>query len=127
MRSSIAFARCAVLRPDSPPPIGPASTTMTFLPAFDSKYAVDSPAMPAPTIHTSVRALPPSDGNEGTSNVPIQIDAVSPPGFVLCSRMRRKGSGGDDESSGAEMQGAHHRCVEYRPLPPGTRAVEASA
>ena len=62
MRSSIAFVRCAVVRPDSPPPIGPSSMTITFLPAFASMYAVERPAMPAPTTQTSVRALRESVG-----------------------------------------------------------------
>src|ERR1041384_7935881 len=87
MRSSIALLRWAVVRADSPPPIGPSSTTITFLPALVSMYATDRPAIPAPTTQTSHCALAPSDGKLGTSNVPIQIDAVSPPGLVLCSRI----------------------------------------
>jgi hypothetical protein len=87
MRSSIALVRWAVVRPDSPPPIVPSSTTITFLPAFVSMYAVESPAMPAPTMHTSVRALPRRAGNVGMSKVPYQMDAVSPPGNVLCAVM----------------------------------------
>src|SRR6266496_2720219 len=87
MRSSIAFVRCAVVRPDSPPLIGPSSTTITFLPALISMYATERPAIPAPTTHTSHCALPPSDGKLGTSKVPIHMEAVSPPGLVLCSRI----------------------------------------
>ena len=89
MQSSIALARCAVVRPDSPPPMVPSSTTMTFFPAFVSRYAVDSPEIPAPTTQTSARASRPSAGNVGTSKVPYQIEAVSPPGKVLCSDMKR--------------------------------------
>src|SRR5215208_2619761 len=85
MRSSIALVRCAVVRPDSPPPIGPSSMTITFLPALVSMYAVERPAIPAPTTQTSVRASAPSAGKLGTSKVPSQIEAVSPPGLVVCS------------------------------------------
>src|SRR6476469_6664728 len=87
MRSSIALVRCAVVRPDSPPPMGPSSTTITFLPALVSMYATDRPAIPAPTTQTSHCAFPLRDGKLGTSNVPIQTDAVSPPGLLLCSLM----------------------------------------
>ena len=55
MRSSIALARCAVVRPDSPPPMARRPRPITFFPASASRYAVDSPAIPAPTTHTSAR------------------------------------------------------------------------
>jgi NAD(P)-dependent dehydrogenase (short-subunit alcohol dehydrogenase family) len=68
----------------SPPPIGPSSRTMTFFPARASVYAVVSPAIPAPTMHTSHSASAPSGGWFGMSAVAIQAETVEPESvFIL--------------------------------------------
>src|SRR5205823_12720035 len=52
--SSSTHARCAVVNAVSPwAATGLASSTTTFLPSEASRYAVVSPAIPLPTMHTS--------------------------------------------------------------------------
>ena len=65
----------AVVRPVSPPPIGPSSITTTARPARASRYAVVMPAMPAPTMQTLVRMSCAKTGSSGTS-VAIQTEVV---------------------------------------------------
>src|SRR5215207_5523483 len=59
-----------------PPPSGPRSSTTTDFPAFASSYAVDSPAIPAPTTTTSARPFRVSAGASVTDVVLIHKDLL---------------------------------------------------
>src|SRR4051812_32347854 len=61
-----------------PPPIGPSSTTTTLLPARASKYAVVSPAMPAPMMQTFVLVSWLSRFSFGVAAVAAQTETVVP-------------------------------------------------
>src|SRR5262245_51318505 len=73
-RSSIAFARWAVVTLVTPPARGLSSTTMTDFPAVASMYAVERPEIPAPTTQTFACRLSPSVGKVGTLVVAVQLD-----------------------------------------------------
>src|SRR5688500_19963751 len=83
----------AVVRPVSPPPIWPSSMTTTARPARASMYAVDIPAMPAPTMQTLVRMSWLTRGREGSSVVTIQTEVVRPESlrisFLIFGRIQR--------------------------------------
>src|SRR4051812_41786000 len=84
-RSSRAFDRCAVVRPVSPEPSSPSSSTTTDLPSFMSRYAVVSPAIPPPTTTTSVSTSPESGLKLSTSADFIQLDSVRPESLSIQS------------------------------------------
>src|SRR5688500_3714997 len=71
----MAFARCAVVRLVSPEAIGPSSTTITERPRQRSSYAVERPAIPAPTMQTSTVASAVRAGTSGRL-ADIQTDLV---------------------------------------------------
>src|SRR5688572_180148 len=57
-----------------PPATGPSSRTATRRPARARRYAVVSPAIPAPTTHTSTCTLCSSGSNRGRGWVAVQTD-----------------------------------------------------
>src|ERR687897_1902882 len=69
---------CAVVRPVSPLPIQPSSTTITFLPDFERRYVVVIPAIPPPTTMTS--ATSPEEEEE-------EILYVNLPNRIGCSML----------------------------------------
>src|SRR4051812_2009809 len=88
MRLSMAFVRWAVVRDVSPPPIVPASSTMTDFPSRARRYAVVSPAIPAPTTHTSATASL-SSGAAAGIGVVIHGDTDWPDGMVMSAIPQR--------------------------------------
>src|SRR5690349_18200542 len=70
----MALDRWAVVTWVMPPASGPSSRTTTDLPALVSRYAVDSPAMPAPTTQTSARVSSRSGEQSGIRTVAAQTD-----------------------------------------------------
>ena len=67
----------------SPPATGPSSTTTTLRPSRDSRYAVVSPAMPAPTTQTSAVASASNGGRSASSAVSIQMETVRPASLFM--------------------------------------------
>src|SRR5215213_2884771 len=75
-RSSITFERCAVVTWVIPLANGPSSRSTTCLPALASRYAVVSPAIPAPTTHTSQSKSAANRRDFGSLTVAPQIDSL---------------------------------------------------
>ncbi len=72
------------MAPVMPPPGGPSSTTTTDRPSAARRYAVVSPAIPAPTTHTSARTFERSAGSFGGSNPSHQTGSFfGSTGFVM--------------------------------------------
>lgn len=79
------MTRCAVVRPVSPEPTAPSSSTMTDLPALRRRYAVVSPAIPAPTTQTSACSFRVRLEDSGRGAVAIQTEVECPHDvFMVC-------------------------------------------
>src|SRR5687767_14396429 len=68
------LVRCAVVICVMPPASGPSSSSATCLPERARRYAVVTPAMPAPTTQTSTLRFSCRGGNSGSAAVAVQID-----------------------------------------------------